>query len=83
MFILMLVSINDRFSIIEIIFTKIISNGFINNVSNDNGYIINETNGIKIMFINGEIIFIWKKLFICIGMLAKKDIRDIINVLDM
>ena len=74
---------SESFSVIFIIFISIISNGLITNVKSDKGYIINDTKGTNIKFISGESIFILKKLFICIGKLAKNAINEIIRVFDI
>ncbi len=71
---------SDMFSIIRVKLKRILSNGFMNKHSNDNGYIKMETKGIKIIFMKGLSRFISKKLFINIGILAINEINDVVII---
>ena len=75
-------SIMDKFSSVLTDIWNILSSGFII-VIIDNGNIMNDTNGTKIRFIRGVIIFISWKLFISIGMLVMNDIKLVINSFDI
>ena len=72
---------NEAFSIIVTIFKNILSNGLNMNVNNASGYMIKVTRGTKYKFIIGESRFILKKLFIIMGALDKKAIKEITKVL--